>query len=410
MVASIEYRPIRMPPGPYLAWKCLDIFPQNVPVSPIYRVRWEGGRAEAFEGDVEYGFGIHAGTWANAHNYTDKAFLVAPYWDGDGKIDMMLAQDGWRSSRAQIVCGPFNSHTLHPPKEAARLIVSAAASYPQVPGVVAEALLYLSDGDLKAAMYQGMEAGVPPEALVSQITGWSDLDGAPEFAAQMLPESVDAAWTILVLAHIIPGVITDADEDALRTELAKWPPESTGWLAEAILERMLTGALDNYAGIDLLGRFIALFPSDLDAPRIVHMGTIIVDELGTLGWTSARKRNRMVSVLERWPAVFPRMFVRDRNRIMEKIEYELSNSGYPEDCRLKALQATIYYLDRLTKMSRQRASWRPYIEPILERLRATERILADPTGWEQGGTAGELSIAQHKLNAVEWNVGWEFEE
>lgn len=146
----------------YLAFKGLADLHCDGLCSPVFPLHWERvgdtWRAEADDGDVGWGRGIHAGLWDEAATYAHTVFLVVPFWTNDADTDVMVAEAGWRAQRATALRGPYLSYgsdvgffgdPWDMPEEAAQCILSAwNEGYRQIPAIVVEAAVTLGGAAL----------------------------------------------------------------------------------------------------------------------------------------------------------------------------------------------------------------------------------------------------------------------
>lgn len=141
-------------------------------VSPHTNARWqrcEGTwRLEARPGDLQRGMGVYAAVWHEAARYGDQLYLVVPYLPigqgGQADADFVLADEGWRSSAAAVVAGPWNGHEPMPREVAETIVAAHRQGYRQVSEVLEDAAAVLAD-DLEV---DGVRADVVLDRALSQ--------------------------------------------------------------------------------------------------------------------------------------------------------------------------------------------------------------------------------------------------
>lgn len=239
----------------YVAFKCLQANPRGGLSSPVHKARWKKAdgtfRLSTDHEDLDHGNGIFAGTWAAAARYGDDLYMVVPYFPGDPATDFVLADAGWRSTRATVIAGPYHKAETNGtmPVDAAETILAYAGSgYRQIPALLGEAKLV---------------CGADPLRVLE------DLLNAPEELAGAMGALLDGRG---LLRQDAARFLLDArrsgravPDDALGAAVG-----SLGWDADSLLE--LDSERSGEVAWDVLIRLFGEMPADC-ARRVLELHT-----------------------------------------------------------------------------------------------------------------------------------------
>lgn len=221
-------------------------------------------RLEAAPGDLEAGHGVFAATWELAALYGDEIYAVVPYWlDEVDRVDFIEGNQGWRSSRAQVVAGPFEPQYGMPGDIAEAVLDLKARGYRQISGVLREAR--------RAATISELQQGenLPhAQAFICRKLRKVKNAAIRRFVRGLVKTSPAVAWAVLVLTGEVCASPTtlDAEADILRSATASWPFPSRLALAAALIRNQRKVNLDSH--LDLIGAVGMAFP-DLRSNRSV---------------------------------------------------------------------------------------------------------------------------------------------